>query len=448
MANYPEFLGPDGVLRQQYILSTTLSCRFFTGTMPADTADMQVSIRGVPFTSDPDYITFEGITFTVPNPSAFPEGLQLFPGSNEIKVRSILSNGTTTQEAVMDGTLVLEADVESALDAPSGIFVERLDSTVRVTVEGLANDNTVVGYHFYASSQPGGGSVGYFRINPQMLITGTTVEQFDSLAALEVDTEIILDSGGNHAADPLYLRVKGTQEDRIRTLLGTSFDERLEVPETTERLRIGTTVQTIRQVLQFSFEHDRQGSLETVHPCLPHSALSTIPETDPLYYVATAVYLIDDVEVESHFSPEVLAAPLRITPAVGSFPQVSRQALMEEMVTSIYRSNPAVRVDPGSALRDTVLDPFTTEADRVRFIMDFLHNATSFATLLLIDDPTLSGESIAVKQSSYKVALKQAFYLRTDTAVQTIIDNAFDKLASNYGIIRDGPKYFYIIFII
>ena len=440
MANYPEFIGSDGVLRQNFILSTTISYRFFTGSCPADTADMQVSIRGGEYTSDPDYITFEGTSFTVPNPSAFPDGLQLFPGSNSIKVRSILSNGTTTQEAVVDGTLVLEADVDGVLTAPIGIFVERLDSTIEVTIEGLANDDTVVGYHFYSSSQPGGGSIGYFRINPQMLITGDVVEEVDNLAALEVDTEIVLDSEGNPAADPLYFRVLGTQEDRIGTVLGTSFDERLEVPETSERLRIGTTVQTLREVLQFSFEHDRQGSLGTDPPTLPHSALSTIPETDSLYYVTTAVHLIDGIEVESHFSPEVLASPLRITPGVGSFPQVSRQAIVQDMVTSIYRSNPAVRVDPGSSMRDTVIDPFTTEADRARFIVDVLHNSSSFATLLLIDDPTLSGESIAVNQSSYKVAIKQAFFLSTNTAVQSIIDNLFDKLASNYGVIRDGGK--------
>ena len=144
MADYPMFYGSDGVLRQDFVLTTTLSNRFLTGTVPSDTADLQVSIRGASYTSDPDYVAFEGTSFTIPNPSAFPDGLQLFPGSNEIKVRAILSNGSATQEAVVNGTLILEADVGTEITAPSGIFLERLDSTINVTVEGLQDSSTVV----------------------------------------------------------------------------------------------------------------------------------------------------------------------------------------------------------------------------------------------------------------------------------------------------------------
>lgn len=440
MATNPMFAGPDGTFRQDFVLSTTSAYRFFTGSVPADTADLQVSIRGASYTSDPDLIAFEGTSFTLPNPSAYPDGLQLFPGSNDIRVRAVLSNGTVTEEGVVQASLIQESDVGGAIEAPSGLFLERLDSTIRITVDGLENSDTVVGYHVYASPQPGGGDIGYFRINPTLIISGEAVEVTDNLADLSVDSDIILDNAGNHVDDPLFLRVKGTQEGRAGTVYGTAYNEVLEVPETTSRLRVATTVQSVRQVTRYSFEHNRQGSLETTPATLPHSALATTPEEDPLYYVVTAVHVIDGVEVESHFSPEVLGSPLRITTQVGGLPQVSRQALVQDMVTSIYRSNPAVRVDPGSALRDTVIDPFSTEADRVRFILDFMHNATSFATLLLIDDPTLSGTSIPVSQSSYKQALKQAFFLASDSAVQTIIDNAFDKAASNYGVVRDGGK--------
>ena len=439
MAAYPEFRGPDGTLRQKFILSTTLPDQVFTGTMPTDTVDMQVSVRGGAFTSDPDYITFEGTGFTVPNPSAFPDGLQLLPGGNEIKVKAILSTGAVPQEAVLQANLSLEADIGELADPPTGIFLERFNSTVTVTVEGLTS-STVAGYHFYASTQPGGGDVGYFRINPSLVISGEVVEATDALATLSVDASIVLDSEGFHAADPLNFRFKGTQEDADDLVLGTNFDELLEVPETASKLRIATTIQTVRETQQYSFEHDRQASLESANPALPHADLATVPETDPLYYVATAIHIINGEEVESFFSPEVLGAPLRITPTVGSFPQVTRQQMVRGAVLSIYRSQPQVRVDPGSALRDTFIDPFTTETDRVRFIVDFLHNAMSFPTLLLIDDPGFTGTSIPVAQSSYKTALREAFFLTSDAQVQTIIDNAFDKLASNYGVIRDGGK--------
>lgn len=442
MADFPQFQGADGTLRQDFILSTTVPYRFFSGDMPADTVDMQVSIRGGAFTSDPDFITFEGTHFTVPNPSAFPDGLQLLPGQNDIRVKAVLSSGTTTQEARVNATLVLEADVSSIAEAPSGVVVERLDSTVRVTVDGLEGDagETVVGYHFYASPNPGGGAAGYFRINPRLILSGESVEVEEALANLTADATVPLDDEGFPIADPLFFRLQGSQENNLESTVSSDFDEVLEVPETASRLRVASSISTVRQVQRFSFEHDRQGDLTSEVPALPHSTLAVVPDSDPLYYVITAVHVIDGVEVESHFSPEVAASPLRISPQVGAFPQVARQDIVRSMVESIYRSNPAVRVDPGSALRDTVIDPFSTEADRIRFIIDFLHNSQSFATLLLIDDPNLVGESIPVGQSAYKVALREAFFLPSDDAVQEVIDSAFDKLASNYGVIRDGGK--------
>ena len=440
MAAYPEFQSADGSLWQQLVVTTTSPTRFFTGTMPADTVDMQVSIQGGTLTSDPDYITFEGATFTVPNPSAFPNGLPLLPGQNLIRLRSILSTGAVTQEATAEVFLSLETDIGDVATPPTGIFIERFDDYVEVTVEAV-DAATVTGYHFYASPQPGGGDVGYFRINPQMVVSGEVKEAVEAVAVLSVDADLAVDSEGDIAADPLYFRVVGTQEDRNDVVLATNFNDAVEIPETAGRIRVETTVSTVRETSVYHFKHDRQATLTSENPALPHSALASIPMTDALYYTATAVHILDDgTEVESPFSPEVVAAPLRITPTVGSFPQVSRQQMLRQSVLSIYRSHPQVRVDPGSALRDTVLDPFTTEADRIRFVMDFLHNAQSFPTLLLIDDPTMSGTSIPVAQSAYKVALKQAFHLTTDEDTQTIIDNCFDKLASNYGVIRDGGK--------
>lgn len=440
MANYPEFYGSDGVLRQSYVLTTTIPMRFFTGTIPADTADVQVSVNNSAFTSDPDALTFEGTSFTLPNPSAYPEGLQLLPGRNVIKVRAVLSTGSTTQEAVAEVFLSLEADLGDVATAPTGIYLERYDDTVKILVDGLDSE-TVIGYHFYGTPEPGGVGSSYFRINPALVISGEQVEALTDLGTLNADANVVTDSDGLTAADPLMFRLKGTQEDRNALVLDTSFDETLEIPEIASRFRVTTTVQMVEATSRFSFVHDRQGTLSSTNPTLPHSALASVPLTDPIYYVATAVHVLEDgTEVESPFSPEVLGAPLRVTPNVGTFPQVNRQQILREAVASIYRVQPQVRVDPGSALRDTFLDPFATEADRVRFVMDFLHNAQSFTTLLAIDDPSLSGTSIPVNQSGYKLALREAFFLTSDEAVQTIIDNCFDKLASNYGVVREGGR--------
>jgi uncharacterized phage protein gp47/JayE len=427
-------------LRQKYVLTTTIPTRFFTGTMPTDTVDMQVSVNGTVFTADPDALTFEGSSFTLPNPSAFPEGLQLLPGRNVIRVRATLSTGSVTQEAVAEVFLSLEADLGDVAVPPTGVYLERYDDTVKIQVDEVEAE-TVVGYHFYGTPEAGGVGTSYFRINPSLVISGERVEALTDLGTLNVDADVVVDSEGDTAADPLLFRVKGTQEDRLAQVLGTDFDETLEIPETATRFRVTTTVQMVEATSRFSFIHDRRATLGSANPALPHAALASVPLTDPVYYVVTAVHVLEDgTEVESPFSPEVLGAPLRVTPIVGTFPQASRQQILREAVASIYRVQPQVRVDPGSALRDTFLDPFATEADRVRFVMDFLHNAQSFTTLLAIDDPSLSGTSIPVGQSGYKTALREAFFLTSDDDTQTIIDNCFDKLASNYGVIRDGGR--------
>ena len=437
MAVAPKFLGPDGTLRQDYQFTTTLSDRFFTGTMDADTVDMQVSVRGAVFVSDPDLITFEGTSFTIPNPSAYPNGLRLFQGDNLILVKSIISTGTATGTATVTATLSTDKDLAVSVNAPTGIYIEQQDSTVQVFVDGLT-EGDIQGYQFYASPSAGGGADGYFRINPIIILSGEVTENVRSLGSLDADADVATAAGGGAAADPLYVRVQSTQTDRLGTLLQADFDESIEVPETADRVRVTTVVQTVEEVTQFSFVHDRQATLSSDDPAVPHSALSAVPLEDPLYYVVAAVYYVNGTEIESPFSPEVAGFPLVVTPTVGAFPAVSRQQVTDAVVSSIFRSHPQMKVEPGSVIRDTFVDPFSTEAQRIRFVIQFLHDAQSFATLISIDDPTFSGVSIPVTQSSYKQAIKQAFYLASDTDVQNLIDNAFDKLASNWGIIRRG----------
>lgn len=432
----PLFLGPDGVLRENYIFTTDISTRFFTGTMSSDTADMQVSIRGSAFTSNPDSIVFEGTTFTVPNPSAYPEGLQLFAGSNTIEVRSILTDGSVTASGKVEAELSLERDIKASVIAPSGIFVERKDGVVTVTVEGL-EDSNVVGYNFYAATAPGGGTTGYKRINPTMVISSATVEDTNSLGSLTVDSNIATNTDGSPAADPLFLRFVGEQTDSQGTVLQTDFDQSLEVSETVTRVKTVVSVESVQTIQQFSFTHDRVATPDsTPYPALPNAEFNAIPDEDPLYYVATAVYFIDEEEFESAFSPEVAASPLIITPGISSLPTVSRQQIVRDTVRSIFRTHPELDVKPGSVQRDTYIDPFSTEAERIRFIINFMQAGQSFATLLVIDDPGFSGTSVPVEQSSYKLAIKQAFFLQTNDDVQNLIDNMFDQLAARRGITR------------
>ena len=436
----PKFKGPDGVYREEYIFTTSLPRRSFEGQMDADTVDMQVSVRGSAFTSDPDLIYFEGTTFVIPNPSAYPDGLPLLAGDNTIEVKSILTNGTATGTGSIRARLATEADIGNLLEAPSGIWVEQFDSTVKVTIEGI-DDPDLLGYHFYASTQPGGGTSGYYRINPSLVEDGETSERLTTLAELAVDAQVKKNTDGTAAADPLFLAVSGVQQDLAGVALQTDFDESMEIPETVGRVRTTVAVESVREVDNFSFTHDRDSTYtSSVNPAIPNSGFNTIPTSDPLYYVVTAVYSVQGVEYESAFSPEVAGAPLVVTPALGSLPQVSRQQILRDTTLSIYRSQPEVDVKPGSVPRDTFVDPFATEAERMRFLVGFFHNAQSFATLLLIDDPGLTGTSVPVTQSAYKLALKQALFLKSTADVQTLIDSMFEHLASKVGVTRDGGK--------
>lgn len=433
----PRFKAPDGNYRETYIFTTDIASRFFVGTMDADTVDMQVSIRGGGWTSDPDTIYFEGTSFIIPNPSAYPQGLRLLPGANRIEVRSVLSNGESTPSGVIQAHLSLDRDVRSTILAPSGIFVERFDQRVKVTVEGL-QDSNVVGYNFYATTAPGGGTLGYFQINPEMVMSGDTVESLETLGTLPVDSLIAVNQDGTPKADPLYLRIVQTQTDGIDgTAVQTDFDQVVQVPENTTRVRTTVQVESVRQVQHFSFVHDRRNNeASSDFPCIPNAEFNTIPDTDPLYYAVTAIYLIDDQEYESVLSPEVAAAPIIVTPAVAALPSVDRQQIVRDATFSIFRSHPDLDFKPGSVLRDTFIDPFSTEAERIRFVIGFMQAAQTFATLLEIDDPGNTGTSIAVSESQYKDSLRKALFLRDDVSVQNLIDNMFDQLAARRGVSR------------
>lgn len=440
MALTPKFEGPDGVLREKFIFSTTIASRFFVGTMDPQTVDMQVSVRGGAYTSNPDLIYFEDDEFIVPNPSAYPDGLDLLPGDNEILVKAVLANGQVTPSASILARLVKDRDLGNAVSPPSGVSIERYNRNVVITVDGL-DDDDVIGYHFYASTQPGGGTSGYSRINPSMVISGRLVEVFEDLAEVTVDAAVATLDDGSKAADPLYLTFTGTQQDSDSEVLQTDFNEAFEVPETVDRVRTTVTVESVRTVRRYQFVHDRQSSFNsTTNPAIPNASFNTIPTSDPLYYVVTAVYFVDGEEFESSFSPEVSGAPLLLAPTTSPFPTVSRQQIVRDVVLSIFRSQPQLDVKPGSVVRDTFIDPFSTEADRLRFVIEFLHAAQSFSTLLPIDDPTFSGQSIPVAQSPYKMALKQAFFLQSDAAVQNLIDATFEKLASNFGKQRESGR--------
>jgi uncharacterized phage protein gp47/JayE len=461
MVATPKVIGPDGVARETTIFSTTISSRFFQGTMASDTVDMQISIRGNAFTSDPDLIVFEGTTFRFPNPVAFPDGLELAAGNNIIEVRSISFSGAVSASARVEATLVQEADIGLIGTPPSNISVEQLDDSVEIRAERV-NDATFRGINFYASRFQGGGATGYQRINVETVTDFETVQETLNIGSLQTDNTVATNPDGTPAADPLYVQIKQTQtrtneavenlEDASLTpetaaaitfqeqqnLIKTDFVEILEVPETTTVLRTTLSVDSVVSRAFFIFDHNRQFGPANVPATVPIGEFSSAPITESLYYVTTAVFFDSarQVEIESAFSAEVVGRPVLIQRNVGTFPAPSRLGIVQTTIDAITRTTPQVAVQPGAVIRDTVVDPVSNEVTRLRLLVDFLYRIQSFDTLLQIDGVQSNGTSTPVARSPYKQALGRVFETQNPTDVQTIIDTAFEQQASRNGVFR------------
>jgi len=438
----PTIVGPDGVARTGLVFSTNSGSRFLTGTVSTtNVVDVEVSVNGSAFDSDPDLVVFDGVNWVVPNPAAYPDGLYLTPGVNTVAVRSVSLSGSVSNTATASITYI--QGVSALAPSPTNLAVMRKDQTVIVSCEPSSSAaGTLVGINIYAATAAGGGTTGYTRININTVSTGSTVEETSDIGSAEHEYLVDTNPDGSAAADPLYAVIVGQQQDGSGNVLTTDLTESFLVPETADRLRTTVSVVSVRTYTSYSFEHSRSANSTSTPPTVFVSSFSSLDEAVPLYYVTTAVYYDEatQTEVESPFSAEVAGNPLRVTAQVGSFPVVSRQVIVRDTIASILRTNPQLRVDPGSVLRDTFIDPFSNEAERLRFIVDFLHRAQSFAALLLVDDPTGSGTSIPVASSNYKSSLKAAFRLNSDTATQDIIDRSFEALASNYGVFRRAGK--------
>lgn len=426
-------LAPDGVLRDSVSFTTTIPQRFITGTVPEGTVDILVSVRGGGYTSDPSMVLFQGTSFTVPNPTSFPNGLELYSGTNEIGIQAIPLTGSLEAPSVLTAYLTT-ADDGSLFQAPTGITIERLDRSVRVSVQGLT-DSRVTGYQFYAASESGGGSLGYARLNVQPVVAFDTVESTTALYDL-----VSKNPTGDET--PVYVRATLQLENEDAEVLTTMVNTRAEVPDTVTDLETRVVISALTTTTFYRFVHNRQATETSVPPTIFVGDFASLDPALPLYYVVTAVYFdpATRTEYESFFSPEVVGSPVNVRIQTTGLPAVSRRQILQDAIESIYRQDADMSVQPGAVLRDTFLDPFSTEAERWRFLLDFLYRASSFDTLLQIDDPNGTGTSISPDQSAYKQALAAAFFLSNVQDVQPIIDGAFEKLAANVGVSRPPGK--------
>lgn len=439
--NQPTFELPNFETTTQGNFSTATQNRFIVGFVTLnDGESLRLAIDGGDFSADTDFILHDEETgrFIIPNPNVYQDGYVLTQGANKFEVRVYDSNNLFGASSSLIVRLVDESVVTILPEPPTGVRAESYDGFVCIkwTNVGLDTDN-IQGYNVYCSTRTGG-TGGYFRINLISVDTPIMERTLTDFATLDADVSIATDIEGNPAADPLFAELTMTQKGLDGVVIRTDVNELLEIPETVGALQVGVNISTYDTKEYYSFDHYRGYGPRNIPPTIANSSFVTTPEDVDLYYTVAALYIdpVSGVEIESPLSVEVAVHPTKIRPSQGEFPQVGREALLQSTVNTIYQVNPEIAIQPGSVIRDVILDPFLNEAARLRLIMDFMHRATSLTSLLAIDDPNGSGTSIDASVSPYKTALQRAFFLLQPYEVQQIIDQCFDKLASNFGITR------------
>lgn len=208
---------------------------------------------------------------------------------------------------------------------------------------------------------------------------------------------------------------------KLNNELITVYSEiRNDVKSSTETIeiiggqRITTTIEDIEEVQIFSYTH------------------SELLDDKTQYYVITAVNNNDE---ESLLSIEIWDKPLILTTNLVDFPIRSSSDVARTMIDKILDRYPNIDVKPGTMTRDIHIDPHAAEFGHLYVYIDFLSKSQSFLTLLQIDDPDNTGESITIADSTYKQNLQLATGL-SGTDTQALIDLAFDKLSGNFQVFR------------
>lgn len=432
MATAPQIKARDGSGYVQSITYTTNETEvILEGTIATDTADIQVSVNGAAFVSDPNLVKIVGQTFTVPNLDVYPTGLLLEPGDNTILMRVIdIVGGVSAPASVFIKRVQYTGDQDAAI--PSGIMIRRKRDSIDVliakpemptTVTHLPNTDTkLVGFNIYASVLPAGQS-GYYRVNEKPVTTAST--QYEEKLIYE--------------PDPLYakwddcqiqnIRVRVTEEDNFGNELAVRLDQYLSAQGFFDNVRFDATLKDYTLQEYVVFNHVRGGGPNQINT----DQWFGVPTSDPLYYVVTGVYYnaVTGMETETPYSQEVLGLPLTIDTTLRDLPGRVQLQIVLDYTSAIMRVNQEISLIPGSTTRDVSIDPFASEAERLWFLLDFVHRSQSFLTLLQVDDANNDGQSDDPATSNYKQALKAALGLTTNAAVQSLIDQQFDKLAAN-----------------
>ena len=288
----------------------------------------------------------------------------------------------------------LQAENFITVSSPTGVRLRSYQDKIEV-VNVKNPEPQTVGYNYYISTESGGVNRQYVRIN------SAPVAQYSFF------------------------------EDQARTL-STGVDR-------AGNIKVTTVTEEVTRVYYYSFffTQDIFNALVAAG-YLPAVAFT---EDTSFFFVATA--LIYDPAVgqvtESAYSSELEGTILTITTGIRDLPARTQDDIILTYSQELLIGNPNVDTKPGTVLRDTI-NPISEQQARDYIVQDFLSRANSVGALQDFDDANGDGVSDPVSTSTKKQALQLALNLTDPNDVQQVIDDQFDKLASNVNVIRRGAS--------
>lgn len=433
LINFPDGSGTTTAL----VITTNLLSLIFTGVLDPNTIDVQINVNNNGFVSDPTLVQIILPNFTIPNPASMPAGLQLSRGVNTILLRAIDLSGAVSPSSSIIVTVVTDVDLLQVLGPPTGVQLRRRASTVDITWSN-SSPFTPTGYNVYASTGSQGTGSGYLKVNQDIIPFSSPTTTTTTQVPIDSVTYNFTNPDSPNFNSP-NLKVVTTTVDAITQALIDTKSTNFSPLISAQNYQFTYSVTQSLIVQSFVFNHDRNASLG--QGILNNDTFSVIANADPLYYVVTAVYFNSATGIlqESRFSVEMSGAPLPLNTQVRGILIRDQSTVAQDYIGVIQQTNPTLSLIPGSTIREIHIEPFSNEIQKAYFLSDFVSRSKSFPALLAIDDPGLTGISMPVSQSQYKQNLKTALTVFDDTTVQSIIDNAFDSLAQNYGVTRAGP---------
>jgi len=442
----PKIFDLSGQVTESLIFTTNASSLFFYGYIESGAIDLLVSYSATnppnnPTTSDPSLVKLtpssSRIDFVIPNPDYYPNGFEWQPAEWFVK---LVAKGLNDSSGVssIHASVRASGDFDVQYNPPTGLDLQRNANSVSINWSNESSINAV-GYNIYASTEAGGGTSGYKRVNATM-VSSDYITSVQTLTSNAKSVSYAYDQTSPDLSD-LSVAVNTVNSATGAITAYKTVNTFPILTSTGYRVTIG--FENTRTVSKYSFLHNRDNTESS--GILNSDLWSVLPDNQPLYYVVTALYLDDssgaNVLVESTYSLEVAGAQLPLDVGVRGITIRDSSQITQQYINTILTTAPTLSLIPGSTVREVHIEPFSNEIQKAYFLMDFVHRAKSFPALLAIDDPTLSGTSIPVANSSYKTNLKSSLNVADDAAVQLLIDGAFDSLAQNFGIIRGAGTF-------